>query len=252
MKTGNDYTKVRLDVSNHKIEPGSQLLLVFTFIISKDWHIYWQNPGDSGLPTKIEIENSNNFEIDDIFWPAPVVFKWDEFTNYGYKDSVKLILPISIPKNTPEGRYELNSKVSWLVCKEECLPGNQNFKISFEVADKSEINPELTEINLNNYPFKLKNINSWSSIRNDTLILNIAYNSSNYGKVYAEFYPLEEGYYIYSNIKSNLTINNNIEVILPLDNFRESNPTEINGLLVIKSYETHNPIISFYINSIIN
>lgn len=250
-KSGNDFTKVKLELSNKVVEPGSQILLIYTFIIDKDWHIYWRNPGDSGLPTKIEIED-NNFTVEDYYWLPPIKFQWDEFTNYGYKDSTKIIVPISIPKNTQYGKYQLKSSVSWLVCKDECLPGKQNFTTTIEVGNNSVINSEINEIILNYYPFTLNNILTSAKINNDTLFFKIGYNSVNYGKVYTEFFPLEEGYYQYSGIKSELTTDNAIDIILPLDNLREKDPDEISGLLVIRNYDNHSPIFSFYVKSKIN
>ena len=31
--------------------------------LAKDWHIYWKNPGDSGMPTSIEWNIPNEFQF---------------------------------------------------------------------------------------------------------------------------------------------------------------------------------------------
>ena len=41
--------------------------------MQKGWHTYWQNPGDSGLPTTLEWKLPAGVEAGPIEWPAPRV-----------------------------------------------------------------------------------------------------------------------------------------------------------------------------------
>src|SRR3546814_6680551 len=37
------------------------------------WHVYWRNPGDSGIPTKLEWQLPKGIEAGEIVWPYPQI-----------------------------------------------------------------------------------------------------------------------------------------------------------------------------------
>lgn len=247
-KKGSDYVKIAPLASHKEILAGSQLMLLFDFKMEKDWHIYWKNPGDTGLPTDIKLEIDKEFIVEDMYWAVPEKFAFDDMLNYGYEDSVRFIIPINIPKSSKSGNYRIKAIASYLVCKEECLSGRDTMTIEFTISDKLFINPNISEINLNNYPIKSNDDNGSSLIINDTLFTDISLNQINDALYYTEFYPEEQGYFIYSGITSKL-LNDAVAVILPLDKFRETNPNELRGLLVFRNYMDHKVNSSFYINT---
>ena len=61
------------------------------FEMDPGWHIYWRNPGESGLPTEIHW-SSPGAAFSELSWPTPRVFDEAEglFTTYGYVDQVLL------------------------------------------------------------------------------------------------------------------------------------------------------------------
>jgi len=250
-KKGNDYVKITPMVSHTEIMPGTQLMLIFDFKLEKDWHIYWKNPGDTGLATEIKLEIDKEFVYEDMYWAVPEKFIFDDMLNYGYGDSVRFIIPINIPKDAKEGVYKINAISNYLVCKEECLSGKDTMLINFTISDKTLINPSISEINLNNYPINSNNDNGTSLIINDTLFTDLSLNTINSAIYYTEFYPEEQGYFIYTGITSKL-LNDAVSIVLPLDKFRESDPKELRGLLVFRNYNDHKVSSSFYINTKIN
>jgi thiol:disulfide interchange protein DsbD len=92
------------------------------FAIEDGWHIYWQNSGDSGMPTDIAIAEHEDIDIGPIQWPAPTRMAEGDFMTYGYEGMVTLLRPITM-KNTVKDAT-LVATVSWLVCKEICIPGH--------------------------------------------------------------------------------------------------------------------------------
>ncbi len=80
------------------------------------WHTYWKNPGDAGLPTKIE---PKNFQIKEFAWPIPKRYvEKGDILAYGYDGEYTRFF--TIEGKVPE-RLELES--TWLVCKHICIPG---------------------------------------------------------------------------------------------------------------------------------
>ena len=65
------------------------------FDLEPGWHLYWRNPGESGLPTEIDWQHADA-EIGRIAWPTPEVFlaDGDERASYGYADRVLLETPV--------------------------------------------------------------------------------------------------------------------------------------------------------------
>ncbi len=102
--------------------------------IEEGWHVYWQNPGDSGLPTTIRWEDHPFFHPGSIHWPRPNRFDEDGVTTYGYSEHVTLLVPVITSAesvNNIESRVKhqleqdkipsLNADINWLVCKDICI-----------------------------------------------------------------------------------------------------------------------------------
>ena len=95
------------------------------------WHTYWKNAGDSGLPTKLEWSLPAGVSAGDIAWPAPQKIRIGSLANFGYEGAVLLPVPLTIAKSFAPGALaetlEVKLSASWLVCKQECVPQDGNF-----------------------------------------------------------------------------------------------------------------------------
>lgn len=88
------------------------------------WHTYWKNPGDAGLPTKIE---AKNFEISEFPWPIPQRYvEKGDILAYGYDGEYTRFF--SVEGDIPQS-MELTS--TWLVCKHICIPGKVDIEATF-------------------------------------------------------------------------------------------------------------------------
>lgn len=65
-----------------------------TFELPPHWHIYWQNPGDSGIAPTFDWSLPNGVKAGDILWPTPKRFAMGDIINYGYGDRVTLLVPL--------------------------------------------------------------------------------------------------------------------------------------------------------------
>lgn len=94
-------------------------------VMEKHWHTYWQNSGDYGLPTEIEWKLPAGWTAGPIQWPLPHRITAGDIVTFGYDDEVLLMVDL-----TPKGAVDeaalkqVSAKVSWLVCKESCIPGD--------------------------------------------------------------------------------------------------------------------------------
>lgn len=125
------YVDIRVIPQKDTISGGQTLDLAIEYIIYPEWHLYWQNPGDSGIPIKNTWNLPTGFEISEITWPLPEKILVEPLANYGYKDKVTLLQTIKAPVNLPEGPVKFDATVNMLVCKDICIP--ETAQIEFEL-----------------------------------------------------------------------------------------------------------------------
>ena len=69
-----DLVKAELLAETTSLAPASTLWVDLHLAIKPGWHVYWRNPGDSGLPTTIEWRLPTGFSAGNIRWPVPEHF----------------------------------------------------------------------------------------------------------------------------------------------------------------------------------
>ena len=122
------HVKVEMLVEQMSVQPSGSVTIGFHFRMQKGWHIYWQNPGDSGQAPSITWTLPDGFTAGDILWPAPQRIALPNLADYGYTNEIVLMVPIQAPPNLKPGRFvRFSAKVRWLVCNEICIPGDMNF-----------------------------------------------------------------------------------------------------------------------------
>ena len=74
------------------------------FELDPGWHLYWRNPGASGLAPELEWQVEGDARVGAIEWPAPAPFLEleGEITTYGYADRVLLATDLSWDGAAPE------------------------------------------------------------------------------------------------------------------------------------------------------
>lgn len=107
------------------------------------WHVYWINPGDSGLATTLRWTLPEGVEAGPIEWPRPHAQAYGELTNYGYSGDVLHLVPITVAAAWPEGKpVPLRAEARWLVCEEVCIPGKADLALDLPVSDRPQPDPK--------------------------------------------------------------------------------------------------------------
>ncbi len=107
------------------------------FDLDPGWHMYWRNPGDTGLPTRLSWAIDGG-SVGEVQWPAPMAFREADgmFTTFGYEKRVLLFSEAAYDADWTGERYARVS-VELLVCKTQCVPA------SFELERSiSSISPD--------------------------------------------------------------------------------------------------------------
>src|SRR5271155_2465167 len=130
-----DLVKADLVAEAASIAAGATLWVDLHLEVKPGWHIYWQNPGDSGLPTAIDWKLPPGFSAGHILWPAPEHFVQNGIGNYGYAGTVDLLVPIAAPQELAVGQTAvLDAEASWLVCADICIPGSAKLGLNLPVG----------------------------------------------------------------------------------------------------------------------
>jgi thiol:disulfide interchange protein len=130
-----DLVKAELVAESASVAPASTLWVDLHLTIKPGWHVYWRNPGDSGLPTAIDWKLPPGFSAGNIRWPVPQHFVQSGIGNYGYAGSADLLVPITVAKQVTTGdTATIAADASWLACAEICIPGGTGLSLSLPVA----------------------------------------------------------------------------------------------------------------------
>lgn len=101
------------------------------------WHTYYKEPGDAGMPTKIEWVLPAGFQASELIWPKPEKFNDSGIVTYGYQKHVRLSAKITPPSTLPNSQFlSFTAKVKWLACKDLCVPGKAELTISLPIKAK--------------------------------------------------------------------------------------------------------------------
>ena len=119
------------------IQAGQTFWLGLQIEHQPDWHTYWQNPGDSGLPTRLQWQLPAGLQAGDIAWPLPKKFPIGTLANYGYEGRLLLTVPVTVGADFrfPDSRpLALGLQAEWLVCRQECIPQEGRFTLNLASA----------------------------------------------------------------------------------------------------------------------
>jgi DsbC/DsbD-like thiol-disulfide interchange protein len=139
---GGRHVRTSLVAETDAVVPGQPLVVGFHLRMDPGWHTYWRNPGDSGLPTKARWELPEGFSAGELQWPRPIQFHTGPLVSYGYAHEVLHAVQIHVPASVGPGEVRLAARLSWLECKEACLPGKAELTLTLPVRAKARPGPQ--------------------------------------------------------------------------------------------------------------
>lgn len=127
--------RVALVTEKETIQPGQPFWVALHLNLEKGWHVYWKNPGDAGLPLKLNWQLPEGFKAEPLQWPFPEKFTVDEMVGFGYHNEVTLLARLTPPSTLSSGEnVSLSGDVKWLVCSElNCQPGSAPVQLNLKV-----------------------------------------------------------------------------------------------------------------------
>ncbi len=134
------HNRVELVPQTTSAAPGGALYVALHQVITPGWHTYWRNPGDAGQATSLDWTLPKGWTAGDIVWPAPEQDLTGPIMNYVLTGDVYLPTPITVPADAKPGEtVTLKAAVSWLVCKDVCIPEDATLTLTLPVTDGTPV-----------------------------------------------------------------------------------------------------------------
>ncbi|MBD3408615.1 MAG: thiol:disulfide interchange protein, partial [Ignavibacteriales bacterium] len=131
------HVEVEAFAEVESVQPGTPFRAAVRMTTDDRWHVYWKNAGDAGLPPTFEWRTPDGFEVGDVAWETPEKIIVGGLANYGYEGEVLYIVEVHPPAELNAATIELEVEADWLVCKEECIPGEATLALTLPVAERT-------------------------------------------------------------------------------------------------------------------
>lgn len=223
-------------VDSYSLEINQIIPIGILIELENDWHIYWRNPGDSGMPTSIDFNLPDGITISEIKWPAPKAFEYDGLASYGYEKQVLLLADLSVPKNYNLSSIEITANLKSLICKDVCIPFNTTVSTEIDLANNYRVEDQIIRLFIdarNNLPEVKHNIDFSVKVDDKIITLIIQNTEINFAEIESLYFlPYDNGIFQNSIDQKFKQNENKTELTVEFDHFRIEEPKEIYGLLV--------------------
>lgn len=159
------------------VAPGKPLTLGLLLRHEPEWHTYWLNPGDSGLPTQLQWTLPEGVDAGEIAWPVPRKIPIGTLANYGYEGEVLLPVPMTVsslfapaPGQT-QASFELHA--SWLICRMECVPEEGTFSLQLPLEGTTALHAAAFTAAQEAHPRELPAASSSAHVEGEALALQV-------------------------------------------------------------------------------
>ena len=87
------------------VQPGKTFTLAVPITIDPGWHIYWIEPGNGGLPTRVKFTLPDGFTVGELRFPVPIQFQQPgNVVGYGSEQEATLLTDVTSPADWPVGK----------------------------------------------------------------------------------------------------------------------------------------------------
>ncbi|MBN4076413.1 thioredoxin family protein [Gemmatimonas aurantiaca] len=141
----NDEARARI-VMPFGLEPdGRTIWLGLDIDLEPEWHAYWKNPGDAGLPPEFTVLDSELVADLEVLYTPPKFYPFGGGLDAnGYADRVMYPLKLTLSEEAASaGIVEVELSLFYLVCKDLCIPHDETFLLTLDLSKTPySANPE--------------------------------------------------------------------------------------------------------------
>ena len=192
-----DHADIELLVETKEIKINEDFVVGIKFNIEPGWHVYWKNPGDSGLPANVDWQNINSIEFKNFLWPPPEKTPEEPLMTYGYYNELVLPAIFSVGSDfTDEGASQFD--IDFLICEKICIP--ESVSIEFDLSNYSDEDVQLSRDILSSWYNKLpKSFDKEALIQASDNFISIEWEDEKNEISEVYFYPEDKGLIRYAS-----------------------------------------------------
>ncbi len=114
--------------------PGGEVELAILMHTKPGWHGYWINPGDAGLPMRIEWQLPDGVSLSPLRFPVPDRLLVAGIVNYVYERDHAILTRLKVPADA-KGVLPIRASAQWLACTDKvCVPERGEFSLDIPVG----------------------------------------------------------------------------------------------------------------------
>ena len=116
------------------VRPGGEVELAIVMHTKPGWHGYWLNPGDAGLPMKVDWELPPGFTAGELRYPVPTRLTVAGIMNYVYEQDYAVLVRLKAPPGAA-GVVPIRAQAQWLACTDKvCVPESGELSLDLPVG----------------------------------------------------------------------------------------------------------------------
>lgn len=142
-----DHARSGLHAERQGVAPGGAVRLALHQVLQDGWHVYWKNPGDSGLPLETIWTLPGGASVSAVNYPAPHRIEIGPLVNYGHEGEPVFTATLTAPAGLPAGSaLDIRLEATWLICADICVPETGVFDLSLPVLGDPPVNADAAPI----------------------------------------------------------------------------------------------------------
>ena len=115
------------------IVAGMPQRVALRFQVEPGWHVYWKNPGESGVATTAKWTLPAGFTADSMKYPTPARLDVAGVVTHVHEGDVVFETTITPPEKISSRDSRLATRVLYGVCKDVCYPGQATLSLTMPV-----------------------------------------------------------------------------------------------------------------------
>ena len=126
------HSEARLVADVSSVAPGGAFDVALEITVEPGWHIYWENPGDSGQPVTAAWTVAGG-TAGPLRFPVPSRYDEAGLTTYAHGGTPSFLTRVDVSADAA-GSVEVTGAARWLICADVCVPATETVSLSVPVG----------------------------------------------------------------------------------------------------------------------
>ncbi len=142
-----DYTTTTIISETDGIAPGKTAWFAVQQHVRENWHVFWVNPGDAGIPLNLQWTLPDGFETAAPLHPAPEYIPVGPLASYAHEGEPVFLVSVTASSNVEPGTtIDVVIDAVWQVCEEICIPEDARFEFPLSVVDEMQVRTNVSNL----------------------------------------------------------------------------------------------------------